>query len=209
MTQVPVQRDVTDTQPIPVVVGPPRGRHAAPRARRNAVQWLAIGAREVAIVGGMALAALLVLAFIVRPAYVPDDAMEPTLRAGERIVYTTWGTPAAGDIVVLRSLDQWSGVTDESIARVIALPGQQVTCCNDDGLITVDGVPLDEPYVDGATDQVAFNLEVPDGRAFVLVDRRGVARDSRAALVSDGGTVPLDDILGRVVVAGWPPRLPS
>lgn len=209
MTQVPVQRDTTDTQPIPVVVGPPRGRHAAPRPRRSALQWAAVGAREVAIVAGMALVGVLVLAFFVRPAYVSDDAMEPTLRAGERVLYTTWGSPSGGDIVVVRSPDQWAGTTDESIARVIALPGQQVTCCDSDGRITVDGAALEEPYVEGPTDQVEFNLEVPADRAFVLVDRRGAARDSRAALVSQGGTIPLDDILGRVMVVAWPPRLAS
>lgn len=209
MTQVPVQRDTADTQPIPVVVGTPRGRHAAPRPRRSVLQWSALAAREVGIVAGVALAGLLVMALIVRPAYVPDDAMEPTLRAGERVVYTTWGSPGAGDIVVLRVPAQWSGASDEAIARIVALPGQQVTCCDSQGRITVDGEPLDEPYVDGATDQVPFNLEVPGGRAFVLVDRREAARDSRAALISDGGTVALDDILGRVLVAAWPPRVPS
>ena len=74
--------------------------------------------------------------------------------------------------------------------------------------ITVDGVALDESYVSGRTDQVPFDVTVPDGRVFVLADRRGTARDSRALLPVDGGSLPASDIIGRVIVVLWPPRGP-
>jgi signal peptidase I len=67
-------------------------------------------------------------------------------------------------------------------------------------------VALVEPYVAGATDQVEFDTVVPSGRVFVLVDDRATARDSRALLDTQGGTLAVDDVLGRVVLVAWPPR---
>ncbi len=36
------------------------------------------------------------------------------------------------------------------IKRVIGLPGDHVTCCNALGQMTVNGVPLDEPYINSS-----------------------------------------------------------
>lgn len=206
MTAPSVRRPDDDTQPIPVI----RGRHAAPRPRRSPAQWALLIAREAGIVAAIVLAILIVARLIIgQVSFVADDAMEPTLSAGDRVVITSWGEPSAGDVVVVRSPAGWGGPADTSVARIIAVGGQSVACCDDDGRITVDGAPLDEPYLSDATDQVAFDVVVPPGRVFVLADNRATARDSRALLVDGGenaGTLPADDVLGRVVFVAWPPR---
>jgi signal peptidase I len=200
-----LQRPDDDTQPIPVV----RGRHAAPRPKRSPQQWALVIAREAGIIAAIVVVIVIAVRLIVgQLAYVVDDAMEPTLAAGDRVVVTTWGDPGVGDVVLVRSPEGWATATDTSVVRIIATSGQRVACCDDSGRVTVDGVPLEESYVSGASDQVAFDTVVPPGRIFVLADDRATARDSRALLDLEGGTLSTDDVLGRVVLVAWPPRGP-
>jgi len=200
-----LQRPDDDTQPIPVV----RGRHAAPRPKRSPQQWALVIAREAGIIAAIVVVIVIAVRLIVgQLAYVVDDAMEPTLAAGDRVVVTTWGDPGVGDVVLVRSPEGWATASDTSVVRIIATSGQQVACCDEVGRVTVDGVPLEESYVSGASDQVAFDTVVPPGRIFVLVDDRATARDSRALLDVEGGTLSTDDVLGRVVLVAWPPRGP-
>ncbi len=205
MTVPSVRRPDEDTQPIPVV----RGRHAAPRPKRSAGQWAVRVAREAGIVAAIVVAFLIIARLVVgQVAHVADDAMEPTLSAGDRVVVTAWGEPASGDVVMVRTPEGWATPSDTSVARIIAVGGQRVVCCDGAGRITIDGAPLDEPYVAGATDQVDFDVTVPKGRVFVLADDRATARDSRALLGTGDGTLAADDVLGRVVLVAWPPRGP-
>lgn len=159
----------------------------------------------LAVVAVIVVAARLLLGQV---AYVADDAMEPTLSAGDRVVVTTWGTPSAGDVVLVRSPQTWGSATGTAVARIIAVEGQRVACCDEAGRVTVDGQDLDEAYLMGPTDQMEFDVTVPAGRVFVLADRRDTARDSRATLDIDGGSLPSEDVLGRVVLVAWPPRGP-
>ena len=192
-----------DTQPIPVV----RGRHAAPRRRRTSGQWAVVAAREVGIVAA-AVAVLVIAARLLfgQIAYVADDAMEPTLSPGERVFVSPWGDPQAGDVILVRSREEWEVPSDDAVVRVVAVGGQRVVCCDESGRIAVDGTPIEEPFVAGPTDQVTFDVTVPAGRVFVLADDRSAARDSRAILDSVEGTIDLADVSGRVVAVVWPPR---
>jgi signal peptidase I len=192
-----------DTQPIPVV----RGRHAAPKATRTPARWALIAAREAGIVAAV-VAALIIAARLVlgQVAYVADDAMLPTLAPGERVLVSPWGDPAPGDVVAIAGPAEWGTGADDAIVRVIAVGGQRVTCCDEDGRISVDGTAVDESYARGPTDQVDFDVVVPPGEVFVLADDRATARDSRVLLDSRGGTLSVDDVRGRVVAVLWPPR---
>jgi signal peptidase I len=198
MSAPSLRRSDDDTQPIPVVHA--RGRHAAPRPARPALRWAGLIGREAGIGVAILLAAvLLVRALPVAVSYAADDAMEPTVTAGDRVVVTSLGAPAPGDIVLVRSPAAWGAPEDESLARVIGLSGQRVSCCDESGRIAIDGVAMDEPYLSGPTDQVRFDVVVPDGRIFVLADRRETARDSRVVLEVEDGTLPREDVLGRVI----------
>ncbi len=94
------------------------------------------------------------------------------------------------------------------LKRVIGLPGDHVVCCDASGRLTVNGAPVTEPYVITGTrpSDVAFNVLVPAGDLWVMGDNRPASADSRAHLGDPGGgMVPLDDVLGRVVLRYWPP----
>jgi signal peptidase I len=93
------------------------------------------------------------------------------------------------------------------IKRVIGAPGDHVVCCDTQGRISVNGVPLDESYVfpgNPASDK-RFDVTVPAGRLWVMGDHRALSADSRVHVgTPGGGTVPEDNVIGRAIVVVWP-----
>lgn len=93
------------------------------------------------------------------------------------------------------------------IKRVIGMPGDRVACCDADGRLTVNGVPLDETYLPAGTEPstLTFDVTVPDNRIWVMGDNRGFSQDSRYHQDLPGqGTVSLDLVVGRAVLLFWP-----
>ncbi|GGV90716.1 hypothetical protein GCM10015535_47380 [Streptomyces gelaticus] len=93
------------------------------------------------------------------------------------------------------------------IKRVIAVGGDTVKCCGKDGRISVNGVPLDEPYLypGNPPSLIRFEVEVPEGRIFVMGDHRSDSADSRYHLDEPAhGTISEDEVVGRAVVIAWP-----
>ena len=146
-----------------------------------------------------------------------------------------FGEPEPGDVVVFKGPDTWSpevtvsepgnavtgallwlgrtvGVAppseDDFVKRVIAVGGQTVQCCDAEGRVTVDGQPLDEPYIfeDTAPDLRAFGpVTVPDGRLWVMGDHRSASADSKAHMSDQySGTIGVDDVIGKAAVIVWP-----
>lgn len=182
-----------------------------------------------------ALAVLLVRALVVQSFVIPSGSMEPTLLPGDRVLVSRsayrLGEVHRGDVVVFdgtgvfdpepaapqrplaragRALASAVGapVGEQDYAkRVVGLPGDRVACCDPQGRLTVDGAPLDEPYVHpgDVPSELRFDVVVPPGRVWVMGDHRSVSADSRSHLGDPGGgTVPLRRIVGRVVAVYWP-----
>jgi signal peptidase I len=105
------------------------------------------------------------------------------------------------------------GQTD-FVKRVIGVPGDHVACCNAQGLVTVNGVPLHEQdYLfpgnqpgDAPLGETGhFSLTVPPGRLWVLGDHRAISDDSRGHAVDPGnGTIPENMVIGRAFAIVWP-----
>jgi signal peptidase I len=146
-----------------------------------------------------------------------------------------FGEPEPGDVVVFKGPDTWTpevevaepenwftgsmlwlgrtvGVAppseDDFVKRVVAVGGQTVECCDVEGRVTVDGEPLEEPYIFENTpiEQRAFApVTVPEGRLWVMGDHRSASSDSKAHVADRySGTIGVDDVIGKAAVIVWP-----
>jgi signal peptidase I len=160
------------------------------------------------------LIVFLVNVFVAQPYLIPSGSMEKTLSVGDRVLvnklaYRFGSAPQRGDIVVFDGKDSF--VQDKSgtdfIKRVVGVGGDRVICCDARGRITVNGRSINEPYLypGNAPSRVRFDIEVPEGRLWVMGDHRDDSRDSRDHLGDPGGgTVPVDEVIGRAERIVWP-----
>ncbi|WP_018655272.1 signal peptidase I [Actinomadura flavalba] len=196
------------------------------------------------LIGVALVLALVIKAFAVQPFFIPSGSMENTLQVGDRvlvnkIVYHTRDI-TRGDIVVFNGLDSWDQETEvpkpsnpvgkalrwvgsafgvasnekDYIKRVIGIPGDRVKCCDAQGRVTVNGVPLDERsylFTDRATgerndpSEMNFDVTVGKGQLWVMGDHREYSFDSRHHRSDPGGgTIPIDRVIGRAFVIVWP-----
>lgn len=118
-------------------------------------------------------------------------------------VYRPFGGPERGDIIVLNPPEGSVSTNQPYIKRVIGLPGDTVEIR--DNLVFINGIQLDEPYIDGedtwcGSKGNACPVEmVPENQVFVLGDNRDGSQDSRAI-----GMVPWDNIIGKAWFTYWP-----
>lgn len=130
---------------------------------------------------------------------VDGPSMTPTLLTGQYIlvnksVYFTHG-PQRGDVIVFEFPSDHSR---DLVKRVIGVPGDTVIT-NTDGTVTVDGVTLNEPYVNDHINDSTQTWKVGPGQYFVMGDNRGDSYDSR-----DWGLLPAKDVIGEAVIVYWP-----
>jgi len=103
-------------------------------------------------------------------------------------------------------LPQDSG--EHLVKRAIGVGGDHVECCNIDGEVTVNGVPISESLYlrPGALpSQIPFDVTVPPHMLFVMGDNRQNSADSR--FNSDkpfDGFVPMENVVGTAFATVWP-----
>ncbi|HEY0118489.1 MAG TPA: signal peptidase I [Cellulomonas sp.] len=93
------------------------------------------------------------------------------------------------------------------VKRVIGTPGDHVVCSSPSGAVTVNGVPLDEPYLAPSSDPcgVVFDVTVPPGSLWVMGDNRDQSRDSRYHQSDPGrGSISTTTVIGVAFITVWP-----
>ncbi len=183
------------------------------------------------------LLSFLIKTFLFRAFFIPSGSMENTLQIDDRIFVNLLVPGPfeleRGDIVVFEDTKNWLpplephaegsanwfnealifvGLRpDESqqhlVKRIIGLPGDRVRCCDAEGRITINGTPIDEPYVyPGASpSDIPFDVTVPEGKIWVMGDHRNASADSREHRQGEGqGFVDIDDVEGKAGVIAWP-----
>jgi signal peptidase I len=138
------------------------------------------------------------------------------IHRGEIVVFNGKGTDFGSEYVPpprnvaqrlvrqVQGLIGFGGPGDKDfIKRVIGIEGDIVACCTPDGKLTVNGQPLDEPYVhlsDPTSPQDPFDPKtVPEGHLWVMGDHRDGSADSRI-----NGPVPVKNVVGRAFAVFWP-----
>ena len=212
---------------------PPAGAAKGRRKRRKRSFW-----RELPILIAIALLlAVVIKTYAIQAFWIPSGSMENTLEINDRvlvnkIVYHIRDIHR-GDIVVFNGDGSWDPGTvpvngnvfqqfasgfasmfgfghpgDILIKRVIGIPGDHVACCDAEGRVTVNGVPLNEQsylYPGSAPSLSRFNIVVPPGRLWVMGDNRFYSDDSRLHQNDPGnGTVPESAVIGRAFIIIWP-----
>ena len=149
---------------------------------------------------GMLIAIMIAFLLIFRVIVVSGDSMYSTLVDGDYLLLLSnvfYQEPKQGDIIVASkdSYDDGAAI----IKRVIATEGQIVDIDFDNGIVYVDGLPLEEPYIQNLTTRsegVLFPLIVEEGCIFVLGDNREVSKDSRHPEI---GLIDTRQVLGKAI----------
>lgn len=144
-----------------------------------------------------AAAAVLVAVLWMPVLQIYGTSMSPTLEEGQVVVAMKTSNPQQGDLVAFYHGNKLL------VKRCIAGPGSWVDI-QPDGTIVVDGVVLDEPYIQeksfGNCD-LTLPYQVPEGTYFLVGDQRATSVDSRSSIV---GCVAKEDIVGKLVLRIWP-----
>jgi signal peptidase I len=160
--------------------------------------------REVLEILFLAVLIYVVVQYAVQTVHVLGFSMDPTLSDNDLLIMSKISyrlhAPERGDIIVIEPAG--SGDHRDLIKRVIAVPGDRLRISG--GRITVNGHPLEEPYVfepwtSNNTVYAGQERVMPPDSYFVLGDNRNHSRDSRSF-----GYVKRRAILGKAEVRIWP-----
>jgi signal peptidase I len=122
------------------------------------------------------------------------DKFLPFIDPGDNPERFIFHGPERGDVIVFEYPEDRSR---DFIKRVIGVPGDTVKV--EEGQVYVNGVPLNEPYVNEEHRSNMDEKIVPPNEYFVLGDNRGNSSDSRS-----WGFVPEENIIGRAMFTYWP-----
>jgi signal peptidase I len=129
---------------------------------------------------------------------IKSVSMLPNLHEGEYVIVDKVSyllhPPERGDIVVFDR----DGEPEDLIKRVIGLPGETIEM--NTGVVYIDGLPLEEPYINPSPGSSYAARKLGVDEYFVMGDNRGNSRDSRMF-----GPIQRASIVGRAWIIYWPP----
>ncbi|MER6998043.1 signal peptidase I [Streptomyces sp. NPDC000410] len=207
------------------------------RRQRSAVKEIPL-LITVALLIALVLKTFLVQAFVIPSGSMEQTIKIDDRVLVDKLTPWFGSKPERGDVVVFRDPGNWlqqeqapkqddpvgikqikqaltfigllpSDDEQDLIKRVVAVGGDTVKCCDANGKVTVNGVPLNEPYLHpddlDTPSERSFEVAVPAGRYFVMGDHRSDSADSRFHLEEQfRGTVAEEEVVGRAVVIAWP-----
>lgn len=212
-------------RPLPIPGREKEEDSSETRPRRG---WLS----TVAVVLVVLALSAFIKTHIVQTFEIPSGSMENTLQSDDQVAVRMYHAHDVhrGDVVVFADPGGWLDAEDPSgfkglvrdgliltgllprnsghhlIKRVIGVAGDRVTA-DGHGVLTVNGVPLNETYVKEGTvpSSVPFDVIVPEGCVWVMGDNRSNSLDSRFHQDDPhGGAVPLKDVVGVATNVVWP-----
>ena len=133
---------------------------------------------------------ILIRTFIVTPVIVNGKSMMPTLKGNEMMLLFKNKNIKRYDIVVI-DIER-----EEIIKRVIALPGESISC--EDGYIYINGKKLEEKYSQGKTNDFK-KIVLKEDEYFCLGDNRSNSLDSEEL-----GPFKIKQIKGKASVVIFP-----
>ena len=166
--------------------------------------------------------------FVVGVYVIPSASMSPTIAAGDRIAVLMFvpevKAVTRGDVVVFTDPGGWLPPTPATapnpflvflrltgiappdpgnliLKRVIGLPGDHITCCSSTAGLTLNNVPLKEPYLSTQGSSIPFDVVVPPEHLWVMGDNRDDSADSRLQKTK---FVPIADVVGVAGLIVWP-----
>jgi signal peptidase I len=183
-----------------------------PRPWRIAIDW-------IVTIAGAILIVLAIKEWVVNPYRIPSSSMEPTLhcarpgqgceaRLSDRVLANRFiyhfRSPHRGEIIVFNTpkaaAQAACNASGTFVKRLIGLPGETVS--EKDGFISINGKPLNEPYIQSnRRDHQSGSWVVQKGHYFFMGDNRRESCDSRR-----WGSVPRKNIIGDVFMTYWPPN---
>ena len=148
------------------------------------------------------LAVIMILFLIFfRIIVVSGPSMKMTLLDGDYLLLISnlfYREPEKGDVVVVSKQDYDNG--KPIVKRVIATEGQIVDMDFANGIVYVDGLPLEEDYINTPTnldEGSVFPQIVEEDHVVVMGDNRNNSKDSRSLEI---GQVDKREVLGKVAL---------